>query len=327
VSLLPVALRFRRAHIVVVAVASDHSKAPLCEWAGYYDEGWPQPWKDVVIMLLDAHALGVLTGAPSGGLEMIEVEASGMGAWTWIRKRLVAACPSWERVEDGYCTESPHGGLHFLLRAPEVLPSTPLVWRFGAKIIETRGERGMTVEAGVIGRGPCEKCETLLCVPCEISSGLGDGLYHERHLHTYRLRHGGPESIARLTQDEYEGIHAALRSQSDTRGAPVRRTSTGSGPTDIGPGWRGPWETVPPEDYLNYSVEFIRTEVVGNRNQRLYGRACACWRHVVNGDLDADDVWDSLLDAALEAGLDRRNAESTLRSALKRIERADATAG
>ncbi len=71
--LLPIALRFLNEGISVVPVADDGSKRPALSWQKYQAQ---LPTADEVLGWFnnDVQGIGVITGAVSGNLEMLELE-------------------------------------------------------------------------------------------------------------------------------------------------------------------------------------------------------------------------------------------------------------
>ncbi|MGW0537842.1 phage/plasmid primase, P4 family [Streptomyces sp. NPDC003032] len=198
------ALAWHKAGASVVRAAANGTKAPLGQWkaaqAERADESVLHAW------FASGHpGLGIILGAVSGGLEMLEfegraieekvheafgeiVEASGLG-------------DIWDAIKRGYCERTPSGGYHLIYRVTDgpVLANTRLARRPstdaelaatpGARhqvLIETRGEGGFVVTAP--SHGPV----------------------HETG-HPWELLAGGPDTIATITADERDALFTIAR--------------------------------------------------------------------------------------------------------------------
>lgn len=131
------------------------SKAPdVTRWTGWQKErpdvaqlhAWFDPGRP---------GLGVVCGAVSGGLEMVELEGRAVEAG--ILDDLFTAAEQKgllglvDRVVDGYAEQTPSGGIHWLYRADGIAGNKRLASRPGPDgpevLIETRGEGGFCVIA------------------------------------------------------------------------------------------------------------------------------------------------------------------------------------
>lgn len=162
--LLPHALAGHAAGLSIVPVAADGTKMPAVAWKAYQasraDEAQVRAW------FRDGHpGLGVICGAVSGNLEMLELE--GRAVTEGVLERLVDALADhgltdlWQRLNSGYLERTPSGGLHWLYRVDgpargnlklarrpatdAELASSPLDRT--KVLIETRGEGGFSVLA------------------------------------------------------------------------------------------------------------------------------------------------------------------------------------
>lgn len=150
------------AGFTVLPVATDGSKAPAVAWKKYQDTP-PTPHEQAAWFAPGrTDGLGVLCGAASGHLEMIELEgraaADGMLAELGRLAHDNGAGPAWDRVAAGYAETTPSGGWHFLYRVDGTArPNTKLARRRGPDtrpevLVETRGEGGFVVIAPSGGR-------------------------------------------------------------------------------------------------------------------------------------------------------------------------------
>jgi putative DNA primase/helicase len=141
--------------------------------------------------------LGVITGAVSGGLELLDFDEPDLFASFRERAIECGLGELMQRIADGYLEETPKGA-HVFYRCSEISGSTKLARRpkrpeeqrdphdrIQVKI-ETRGEGGFAVIAPSHGRVN------------------RDG--------SYTLVQGGPESIVTITPDERQELHELARS-------------------------------------------------------------------------------------------------------------------
>ncbi|MFJ2399808.1 phage/plasmid primase, P4 family [Streptomyces xanthochromogenes] len=198
----------------VVPVKTDGSKAPdVSSWTGYQKQRTtPEQHK---AWFTDGHpGIGVITGAVSGNLEMLELE--GRAVDEGVLRELADAFTDndlgdlWNRLVSGWMERSPSGGLHFHYRVDGApvpkntkLANRPaheheitdkereLQERFPHKkivrgLIETRGEGGFVVTAP--SHGPVH------------DTGR-----------PYELLAGGPATLPVITAGEHEALHAVCR--------------------------------------------------------------------------------------------------------------------
>lgn len=186
------AARELHAHGVnVIPVRDDGSKAPalrawqthatteddLVQWFGGDDPRY--------------RALGAVCGAPSGGLELLEIEGPHVGELEAVGRAAGAAglLELWERVNGGWCEKSPSGGVHWLYRVQgiDVPGNTKLAADADrATIAETRGTGGQVVLAPT------------------------GGTAHRTGKPWTRLD-GGPATIPTLTPGERDALHGLFR--------------------------------------------------------------------------------------------------------------------
>jgi hypothetical protein len=199
VTLLDAALDLHKHGCSVVPAATDGTKRPAIAWkngqarraeASQLDD-WFGNRIHRVTPLYDG--LGVITGAISGNLEMLEVEGRASHLVSELAKLMAdnGFADLWTRLCSGYLEQSPSGGLHWLYRVDgPARPNTKLARRphpdnpaLVDVLIETRGEGGFTVTAPSAGRTH--------------PTGL-----------PWRLLAGTPATIPTLTIDERDAVHA-----------------------------------------------------------------------------------------------------------------------
>lgn len=209
-SLLDTALAFHAAGLCVVPVRPDGSKAPAAFWKDYQQR---RPTGDQVRDWFthgDYDGLGVICGAVSGGLELLEFEGRAMreGYWARFRAALIdhGLADLGDRIANGYAEATPSGGLHILYRVDGTARrNTKLASRparddeltdperairaknpgkaFPRVLVETRGEGGFVVVAPSGGRThPTGKPWSMIT--------------------------GGPDTIATITEEERDALHA-----------------------------------------------------------------------------------------------------------------------
>jgi putative DNA primase/helicase len=169
---LTAALAWHDQGFCVLPTKADGSKAPaVASWTGYQQEGPNR--QQVEKWFTGGHAgLGLVCGAISGNLEMLELEGRAVegGALTELTELIESAglADLWMRItSDGYAEKTPSGGLHFLYRVDgdPVPGNTKLANRpandaeLAVKpkervkgLAETRGEGGYVVVAPSHGR-------------------------------------------------------------------------------------------------------------------------------------------------------------------------------
>ena len=118
--LLDAALALHAAGCCVVPVRPDGTKAPASVWKRYQQR---RPTGDQVrdwFTRGDYDGLGVICGAVSGGLELLEFEGRAMreGYWARFRAALIdhGLADLGDRIANGYAEATPSGGLHILYR-------------------------------------------------------------------------------------------------------------------------------------------------------------------------------------------------------------------
>ncbi|MFK5160579.1 bifunctional DNA primase/polymerase, partial [Propionibacterium freudenreichii] len=228
-TLLATALAWQQAGASVIPVKPDGTKRPAVPWKRH--QTVPATAAQVKAWWADETAgIGLICGAVSGGLEMLELE--GRAVKENILTDLATAFADhdkadlWAKLTAGYLEASPSGGLHIIYRVNgKPKPNTKLARRPatdaekadnpGAQVevlIETRGEGGYTVVAPTPGT----------CHP----SGRG-----------WVAIAGTPDTVATITADERDAIHAiaATCDQMPSTPAPVARAL----PSPVAPGEGG----------------------------------------------------------------------------------------
>lgn len=211
--ILAAALTLHAAGCSVVAVRADGSKQPRGSWKTYQTDRASE--QQVRGWFANGHpGVGIVCGAVSGNLEMLELEGRAIqeGLYEQLVEVLNASglADLWQRVTTGWLERSPSGGLHVHYRvtgapAPR---NTKLASRLAREdeltgderqllqrhpnkkitrpLIETRGEGGFVVTAP--SHGPVHPTGR-----------------------PYELLAGGPATIPDITADEHEALHDVCR--------------------------------------------------------------------------------------------------------------------
>ena len=161
-TLLDAALDYATHGCSVIPVRADGSKAPAVAWKPYQAAAAD---KDTLAAWFTGDTydgLGIVTGAASGNLELLELEGRATHLLPELAQLL---CDSgladlWETVSTGWVVRSPSGGIHLLYRVEgPVHGNTKLARRPNPEdphlvdvLIETRGEAGYFVTAPSAGR-------------------------------------------------------------------------------------------------------------------------------------------------------------------------------
>lgn len=218
-ALLDAALQLEAAGYSVVPARPDGSKAPIGTWRQYMDT---RPSRaDLTAWLADGDydGIGIVCGAISGNLEMLELEgravADGLTATIADIADASGLGDLWRRVTSGYTETTPTGGIHILYRVDgPVAGNTKLARRPGPHgpevLAETRGEGGYVIVAPSGGRThPSEK--------------------------PWQVIIGGVDTVATVTGEERDALHVLARSidampTPELSPAPTQKTSSGDGP-------------------------------------------------------------------------------------------------
>jgi AAA domain/Bifunctional DNA primase/polymerase, N-terminal len=190
------ALEFRAAGISVVPVREDGSKAPARNWKEF-QERLAEP-AEILASLSNAQGFGIVTGAISGQLEMLELEGRAINAGCLQDAREIAYASGleyvWEILSSTYVEQTPSGGVHWLYRISDaqVPGNTKLARRPGENggvdvLAETRGEGGFVI----------------------VAPSHGD--VHSSGAAWLRLNDSTPSSIKTLTMDQRDALHDIFR--------------------------------------------------------------------------------------------------------------------
>ncbi|HEV8279547.1 MAG TPA: DUF3987 domain-containing protein [Streptosporangiaceae bacterium] len=187
--ILDAALAFTKAGYCAVPAMADGSKAPAVKWDRYQSE---LPSCDQVAGWLGNgtyDGIGLVCGAVSGGLEMLELEGRAITAGVHVAYRDALTdhglSDLWARISGGYAETSPSGGLHILYRVDGTArPNTRLARTANRDVlIETRGEGGYVIVAPSGGRThPTGK--------------------------PWQLARGGVATIATISEEERDALYA-----------------------------------------------------------------------------------------------------------------------
>lgn len=217
-TLLDIALDAWHHGLAVVPPAEDGTKRPDGPWQEYQRR---LPTEDEIAAWysIDRHGIGVVCGAVSGNLEMLEFEGRAVDDAIHDEfSELALAAGLTElvnRIFYGYCEWTPTGGLHLLYRIRDgaVTGNTKLARRPATVeeleanpdekikvLVETRGEGGYVIVAP--SHGPVHP---------------NDGEWH--------LHEGGFDRIATVTAEERDQLHRLARA--------LDRMPTPPAPTDM----------------------------------------------------------------------------------------------
>ncbi|MET9517008.1 phage/plasmid primase, P4 family [Streptomyces sp. NPDC002994] len=210
---LAAALTLHTAGCSVVPVRTDGSKHPRGTWKTAQSERATE--EQVRAIFANGYpGIGIVCGAVSGGLEMLELE--GRAVTEGVLDRLVeillgsGLAELWERLATGWLERSPSGGLHlhYLLDGAPVPGNTKLASRLAHEHELTDAERDLLV------RHPHKR----IIRPLIETRGEGGfvvtapshGTVHATGL-PYELLAGGPATIPTITPDEHQALHTVCR--------------------------------------------------------------------------------------------------------------------
>lgn len=213
-SILNTALAWQQAGVSVVRVAADGTKTPVGSWKR--NQTVPADREQVATWFVgrDDLGVGVVCGAVSGQLEMVELEGRAVTLATDLATLMVdnGLGDVWDRLTAGCAEMSPAGGLHWFYRVDgPARPNTKLARRPGTEpgtvdvLAETRGEGGFVVVAP------------------------SAGAVHPTGKPWLTLR-GGPATIPNLTVDERDQMHAVVAMLDQMPAAEPARPVTGLNP-------------------------------------------------------------------------------------------------
>ena len=202
--LLGQALAFHAVDCCVIPAAVDGTKAPWpdgARWQRYQSERSTETQLCQWFRDGQYDGFGLVCGRVSGELEMFEFEGRAVGEGTLAAFNVAITDHGldelWKRITGGYMEMTPSGGLHTLYRvdgraqgcrklARRPATAAELAANPGDKLrvlIEVKGEGGFTITAPSGGRThPTGK--------------------------PWQLASGGPATIAVITEDERDALHA-----------------------------------------------------------------------------------------------------------------------
>ena len=224
-------------------IRPDGTKAPAVAWAAYRDTA---PTADTIgnwFATIDTDGVGIVCGAASGNLEMLEVEARAAHLAPTIGALMAdhGLADAWTTINNGWVELTPSGGMHWHYRVSDgpARPNTKLARRPATPaelnvnpaervkvLIETRGQGGFTVVAPSCGRTHNSRA-------------------------AWTLVAGGPNSIPTVTSEQRDALYAIIASCLDELPTPEpqpQKTTTGTAPTGTRPGddynTRATWDDI-----------------------------------------------------------------------------------
>lgn len=209
---LAAALELHAAGCSVVAVRADGSKRPAGDWK----QAQTERATEEQLRAAFAHnppGVGVICGAVSGGLEMLELEGRAVneGALEELVEILTGSglLELWQRIATGWLERSPSGGLHAHYLVEGGAPgNTKLASRLAREDELTNAERDL------LARHPQKKIlRGLLETRGEggfVVTAPSHGTVHPSGL-PYELLAGGPATMATITADEHRALHTICR--------------------------------------------------------------------------------------------------------------------
>lgn len=216
-TILAAAEALAAAGISVVPVRADGTKRPAGEWAQWQQDRATvdtiRQWFGVGLRRNEPRhtALGIITGAISGNLEMAEIEGRAAHQIPEIQALAYDSGfgPLWEKLCSGWLERSPSGGMHWFYR----LAGTPAG---NTKL----ARRPATLEE--LAENPKEKWKVL-------TETRGEGGFvvvapSGGHTHNsgrpWEVVAGGPETVPTITAEEHEQFQALLASINEEPAAP-----------------------------------------------------------------------------------------------------------
>ena len=187
------------AGLCVVPPAEDGSKRPVGGWRGFQSKR-PTPARMKAWYAQDSRTgLGVVCGPVSGDLECLNFDDPDAYATFVQRAQETGVDDLVVRIEQGYCEETPSGGVHWLYRCTAVSGNMKLACR--PKREDEQQDEQDTIKAMIETRG----------AGGYVVVAPSNGSVHPSGL-PYRLRSGRFESIETLTPDERDALVSLARS-------------------------------------------------------------------------------------------------------------------
>jgi putative DNA primase/helicase len=196
VTVLDDALQLWDAGLAVIPVKADGTKAPAVEWKPYITTPPTRAQVEAWFGEQGHAGVGVITGATSGGLEMVELEGRAAARLPQVNELAddSGLGDLWRRITGGWVELSPSGGWHFHYRITggPVAGNTKLAKAADKLVLaETRGEGGFVVVAPT------------------------PGSHHPTGKPWVRLI-GDPTSCPTITADERDAVHLLFRDLDET---------------------------------------------------------------------------------------------------------------
>ena len=182
------AIGLHDAGISVVPVATDGSKRPAIAWKPYTRE--PATRAQLATWFAGDAGIGIITGAVSGNLEMLELEGRAAHHLPELAELAEATglADLWKRISTGWLELSPSGGIHWFYRLDGDVPGNTKLASDSDRVTlaETRGEGGFVVVAPTSGTAhPTGKPWVTLA--------------------------GGPATIPTLSMEDRDTLHTLIR--------------------------------------------------------------------------------------------------------------------
>ncbi|MEU1122162.1 phage/plasmid primase, P4 family [Streptomyces sp. NPDC005899] len=231
---LAAALQLHTAGCSVVAVRADGSKRPAGDWK----QAQTQRHTEEQLHTFFAHnppGIGVICGAVSGGLEMLELEGRAVaeGVLDELVEILVGhnMAEVWQRIATGWLERSPSGGLHLHYRVEGGAPgNTKLANRLAREDELTDAERDLLV------RHPHKRIiRGLIETRGEggfVVTAPSHGSVHPSGK-PYELLAGGPATMATITAEEHKTLHTLCRMLDTVPVDEVHPVATGPAPAPL----------------------------------------------------------------------------------------------
>lgn len=272
--MLNAALAWHEAGCSIIRTTIDGTKAPLGKWDQYKTERASR--ETLTAWFKDGYpGMGLVCGAISGNLEMLEFEGTAADLITPFLTRIAQQSPSVAQRIMSYVETSPSGGIHFFYRVTEPIPgNTKLAYRpnphdLSKRVIsiETRGEGGQVVIA-----------------PSHFQ-------VHDYKDSRWAIFSGTIENIPTFNADEHELIHSVARTfdESPQRNEEFTLADRGDTAKEGDPGYdfnqRGTWEEVlEPAGYAKWYGQSN-----GGQQWTRPGKRIGC--SLVTGGSDLDLCW------------------------------------
>lgn len=216
-TILSTALELHTAGVSVVPVRADGSKAPATNWKPYTQlrattaqlQTWFDNWT--------TQGIGIITGAISRNLELLEFEGRVMNRLPEVLELLDGAelLALYQRILGGWAEQSPSGGLHLFYKITD--SEVP-----GNTKIATRPSNNEELAAN-----PTQKWQTLVETRGEggfVVLAPSAGTVHPTGLPWVRLT-GGPTTVASISRAERDALHQTLAAILDETPEPAAHTS------------------------------------------------------------------------------------------------------